>query len=1055
LTLEQRVARAEYWARKRGLQFGVPARGYEQAFEAASALPSIIACIAGRAGFCWSSIGPQPMLNNYPNFGGLFTGPPMTTSAGRVAAVAADPLIPGLVYVGAAGGGIWRSSDGGGTFTPVFNQEPVQAIGAITVDRSGNVWVGTGEGVQSDSYYGQGIFKSSDHGASWAQITGGTGSPFVHSSFRRIAVDDRTPPHIFAAVTYASSNSRADASFVESNVNNDGLWRSTDGGTTWIQVGNSTLPGGRASFNGCTVFGNSDPCPGMDVVVDPNNHDQVYASINFVNVFNSTDGGTTWSEATFPGIKTGTVNEIGRAALAVTSAGPGKPATVYASVGRFGGDFYRGFFSSSDSGTTWAQQPTPTVVLGTGTETTTLDGDGTGVGRYGQSAYDQTVTVVPGKPQTVYFGGVGPYVSSDGGGTWNFIAGSATNKTVQETHADQQASAIDPFNPNKLYIGNDGGFYVYDLAGGNWTSFFANKQNATISSGQIQGIGPHPTDNTKLLAGFQDNGTQLYTGSPGWNTVETGDGGFALFDGADPNFAYHTFATSGGPQPSRSTDGGLFWNSNDPPRELHKVSVGDAFGFYPPLAADPASAARVLIGGHLIYVSTDGMLSWQAQSNNLTGSCPIKNGFCSLQDIEFVPTTTMAWALSMQSGSVGFAVSNTTHADLNSGVTWTNVTANLPFSSAQTQATGIGVDPNPGRAGVAYLSISGFTAATGIGHIYQTIDFGKTWKRADGTGGLAPLPDVPTLRILVDNTDSSGKTLLAGTDIGVFRSSDGGATWAAFNLGVIPAVPIFDLEQNKNGLIFAGTHGRGAYQLLMLAATPTPTPAPTATSGKPTPTPGATPTAGPGAMAKTVAVAVSAAPGANVGAGSLTITNTTSAAETVTSVSITVSDPAIFSSMTLSGGGQTVSASPQAVTVFTLAPIGLAAGASLTFSMNATIGGNRDNVATLGGPVKYAGLTALPPAALTDRAALPMAVGLMLIGLALTGLPADRRRRIALGAMLLIALAATQLGCGGSSNTPTLLSSSQAVTGVAATFTSGGAVTVEGLPAQLGIIRVL
>src|SRR5260370_37866049 len=123
----------------------------------------------------------------------------------------------------------------------------------------------------------------------------------------------------------------------------------------------------------------------------------------------------------------------------------------------------------------------------------------------------------------------------------------------------------------------------------------------------------------------------------------------------------------------------------------------------------------------------------------------------------------------------------------------------------------------------------------------------------------------------------------------------------------------------------AGTHGRGAYQLLVPAATPTPTPVPT-------PTPGATPTAGPGAMASTVAVAVSAAPGANVGAGSLTITNTTSAAETVNSVSITVSDPAIFSALTLSGGGQTVSASPQAGRGLTLRPNGVAAGGALDLS---------------------------------------------------------------------------------------------------------------------------
>ena len=158
LTVEQRNARAAYWASKRGLQFGVPENAYERALSDAKALSMAAPALSGGI-FAWSAIGPQPMLNNFPNFGGLFTGPPMTTSAGRVAAVAVDPTTVNLVYVGAAGGGVWRSSDGGATFTPVFNNEPVQAIGAITVDRKGNVWVGTGEGVHSDSYYGQGIFS--------------------------------------------------------------------------------------------------------------------------------------------------------------------------------------------------------------------------------------------------------------------------------------------------------------------------------------------------------------------------------------------------------------------------------------------------------------------------------------------------------------------------------------------------------------------------------------------------------------------------------------------------------------------------------------------------------------------------------------------------------------------------------------------------------------------------------------------------------------------------------------------------------------------------------
>src|SRR5260370_34536348 len=103
------------------------------------------------------------------------------------------------------------------------------------------------------------------------------------------------------------------------------------------------------------------------------------------------------------------------------------------------------------------------------------------------------------------------------------------------------------------------------------------------------------------------------------------------------------------------------------------------------------------------------------------------------------------------------------------------------------------------------------------------MDFGKTWKRDDGTGGLAPLPDLPTSRILVDNTDSSGNTLLAGTDIGVFRSTDSGATWAAFNLGVIAAGPTFNLGQKKNGIILLRAPGHGAHHVIGSAAVPDPT----------------------------------------------------------------------------------------------------------------------------------------------------------------------------------------------------------------------------------------
>jgi len=1051
LSSEQRRLRDEYWANKRGLHFGVPPGAYESAMaqihRQTSAAPTSVPLPT------WSYIGPQPMLHNFPNFGGVFTGPPMTTSEGRVAAVAADPNDKNRIYVGAAGGGVWRSTDGGATFIPIFDIQPSLAIGAIVVDKNGAVYVGTGEGAQSfDAYYGRGLFRSTDRGDTWATL--GPAGQFSLNSIARIAIDSNTPPHIFVAATTGMSASRADASYTPTNINNDGLWRSTDGGNTWIQLGNTTLTGGRASFNNCsTTSAATDPCSAMDVVLDPNNSKRVFAAILYVDVFGSSDGGNTWTEANFPGIMTGTTNQTQRQSVGITSSGPGLPATVYAAVGGppSNNSIYLGFFRSTDSGQSWAAGAIPTVVVGSGANATTLDGDGTGTNSFTQAWYDQTIAVFPNDPLKVFFGGVGPYLSTDGAGTWNFIAGNANNTTIQEAHSDQHASAIDPFDSNKLYVGNDGGFYVYDVKNGSWTTYFNNQQNQTISSGQIQGLGPHPTNNNVALFGFQDNGTQLFSGQPGWDTVETGDGGFALFDTLDPNYAYHDFASFNCsttsvsfncPSPSRSTDGGKTWNSNAPSNSLTNRIGNDQFGFYPPIASDPNSAHRVMIGGHRIYVSTDGMRTWLVQSDNLTGGCRLDNTDCDLQDIEFVPRTTMAWALSTQSGKRAFALSNTSAANLNSTGTWTDVTANLGFNTDLTQATGITVDPLPGHSKIAYLSISGFTTQTGIGHLFLSTDFGQTWVRDDGNGGPAPLPDVPTLRVLVDNTDSTGNTLLAGTDIGVFRSSDRGQTWTAFNTGVIPAVPIFDLEQNQNGVIFAGSHGRGAFRL----------------SGAPTPTATATPiatpsaTATPGAQASASAVSSVTTPGATgVNGGTIQLTNTTVSAENVSGLTITASRSSLFASMTLGGGGQSTTINaPGTTAAFTFkSPVNLPAGGSVSFSLTVSVSA----FAAADRRIRLAGIMTIGQDGRVGGDGLSLLGALMMLGLMLSPLPARRRSQLAMAVALGLILAATAVGCGGSSNSPTITSAQSAT--AASVTNSGGAVTVNGLPASLGTITAL
>jgi hypothetical protein len=352
--------------------------------------------------------------------------------------------------------------------------------------------------------------------------------------------------------------------------------------------------------------------------------------------------------------------------------------------------------------------------------------------------------------------------------------------------------------------------------------------------------------------------------------VETGDGGFALFDQKDPTFAYHTFGSSGSsPNISMSTTGGTSWSSVTPSTNLQNALAGTGdrgANFYPPLASDPGTAHRVLFGAQFVYVSTDGMVTWAQQSTSDLTSGTCGSAFCDAGDIEFSPVDhTKAWAVAMNnnsgSGFSGFEISNTTQATSNSAATWTNQTAHFNSAagaSANVNSQITGVTPDPFNASTAYVTLSGFKASTGVSHVFKTTSFGSSWSNVTGD-----LPDVPVLRLLVDNQDATGNTLLAATDIGVFRSTNGGTNWVQVSPstagGTLPAVPVFDIEQSGSGVTYIGTHGRGAYELNTVAptatATATKTATPTATATKTatptatvTPTPTPTPTPGPGPL---------------------------------------------------------------------------------------------------------------------------------------------------------------------------------------------------------------
>ena len=539
------MAREAFFLSRRGLNFGVPRGAYRKAIarmrrqERDAAVNSTLdasSTMAPAVSFAWNALGPLPLLNEIPTFGGVAVGTAIAGVTGRVTALVTDPTVSGRMFVGTGDGGVWMRANAAAAFVPIFDLEPTLSVGALALDTTASpnptLYVGSGEGNgSSDSFYGEGVFVSSNLGVSWTQLGA---SQFTHASIASLAVDTtQTPRTIYAAVTYGSSANRADASWVEGDFSQNGLWRSGDGGESWI-----SYPAG--TFGACPYFTN-DPCPAESVAIDPASPTAVLVSILGVGVFRSSNSGFSWTQASLPNLTGG----VGRASVAAANG------VAYAIVGAADGVEFAGFYKSANDGVTWTQASVPSATVGG----VTIDGSNSS--NFSQSFFDQTLAIDPADATgaTVVFGGVGIYRSTNSGTSWTSLAPSGG------THSDQHAIAFDPAGAHSFYLGNDGGLYRYNVGTLVWAAL-----NTSIGVAQAQSVGPHPTNSTVVLAGFQDNGTGRYNaGQPpasSWTQVDNLDGGFALFDSVNPLFAYHSFATTtAGAWVSRSTDGGMTFNS--------------------------------------------------------------------------------------------------------------------------------------------------------------------------------------------------------------------------------------------------------------------------------------------------------------------------------------------------------------------------------------------------------------------------------------------------------------------------------------------------------------
>ena len=443
----------------------------------------------------------------------------------------------------------------------------------------------------------------------------------------------------------------------------------------------------------------------------------------------------------------------------------------------------------------------------------------------GQGWYDQTVIVDPSNSAIVYVAGAAGANSMlrsiNSGANWTDIStGGAPNFT--SPHVDHHGADFDA--NGKLLDGDDGGIYRLDTpTTPSWTDL-----NGNLNTIQFTGIGLHPTNANIVIGGSQDNGTELYTGTPVWLETDGGDGGYAKFSSTNGNRVYHQIpnASFGINFFRRSDTGGnIPWVT-----KTASISVDvNVQNFYAPFSVDPVNGDRVLYGTNQVWETTNGGDTWTKIAT--TGVGGFTNFGNNVDAIGIAPLDVNT-VYAATGGT--FATSSQIFVTINHGTAWTE--HDLPAASGRVND----IQVDPANAQIAYAVINKFSAN---GHVFVTLNGGTTWTSVSGVGGGA-LPNLPVWSIQIDGT-TTPHTLYIGADDGVYSSPDLGVTWSRLGAG-LPNAQAVQIELNTTlHILGVATHGRGAWEIQTGGPTPTPTPSATpsaAPTSTPTPTPGATAT---------------------------------------------------------------------------------------------------------------------------------------------------------------------------------------------------------------------
>jgi photosystem II stability/assembly factor-like uncharacterized protein len=698
-------------------------------------------------------------------------GPVM--SGGRIEAIAVAPDNPATIYVGAGAGNLWKTTNNGITWSAIFEHQSAFAIGDVAVASSNPnvVWVGTGEVQPRHSGYaypGTGVFKSVDAGNTWHAM----GLPDTHH-IAKLLIHPTDPNIVYVAAMGHQWSSNAER----------GVFKTTDGGVTWTK----------------TLY-IDDSTGVIDLAMDPADPRTLYAAVWHMvsgpqsGVFKTTDAGGTWSKLT-NGLPPGPLGRIG------LDVAPNRPAVVYAFIDNqspftspserdrtvIGAEVYR----SDNRGQSWTKvnkddlYPVFTI--------------------YGWKFCD--VRVSPDNPDEIYILGNRGYHSIDGGRTYEPFGEQILR--VHETegkvlHLDQHEIWIDPHQPSRILLGNDGGVFMSHDRARTWlhlnnlpiSQFYAVSTDMqtpyVIYGGTQDDAALYGPGNSPIADAAQDLWRHVYLDR--WTG---GDSFSTLPDPTDPHVVYYEHQNGA---MRRMNTAGLSVQTGGPaskdirPRALSGEPPW-RFGWYMPFILSHHNPYTLYAGGNKLLKSLDRGDHWRAISGDLS----VKGG----GDRAVVPygTITMISESPIQPGLIYVGLENgDVWQTKDDGATWTNVSKGLPRKWVSR------VVASQWDFGTVYVSLSGYREDDFKAYVFSSNDFGKTWRSI--TANLAN----ECVNVVRDDPRNPN-VLYVGTDLGVYASLDRGQAWVSLS-GQLPSTPVQDLVIHpRDDEIVIGTHGRSVFVL--------------------------------------------------------------------------------------------------------------------------------------------------------------------------------------------------------------------------------------------------